>query len=257
MTGAAPPPVLALDAVEKRYDARTSIGPLGLRCEAGRTTVLLGPSGSGKSTLLRFLNGLLAPDRGVVSVGDVAMTAATAPALRRRMGYVIQEGGLFPHLTARDNVTLAARHFGWEDGAIRERLAEILPLARLPEGVLGRRPGELSGGQRQRVSLLRALFLRPSVLLLDEPLGALDPVTRRELSRELRPLLRSLGATVVMVTHDVAEAAYFGDRLVLLSEGRVVQAGSAEELVESPAEPFVTAFVSAQQSLRDVLSERP
>lgn len=251
------PPAIVLRGVTKRYDERTQVGPIDLRCEAGQTTVLLGSSGSGKSTLLRFVNGLLAPDGGTVHIGQEAVTAASAPALRRRMGYVIQEGGLFPHLTARRNVTLAATHFGWSAAEIDARLQEVLPLSRLPEALLERHPGELSGGQRQRVSLLRALFLRPTVLLLDEPLGALDPVIRAELSTELRALLRSLGTTVVMVTHDVAEAAYFGDRLVLLAEGRVVQEGTARALLEEPAEPFVTAFLGAQRSLREVLSESP
>jgi osmoprotectant transport system ATP-binding protein len=162
---------------------------------------------------------------------------------------VIQDGGLFPHLTARGNVSLLARYLGWDSGRINSRLAELAELTHFPSEALDRFPAQLSGGQKQRVSLMRALFLDPEVILLDEPLGALDPMVRAELQTDLRSIFRSLGTTVVMVTHDLAEAAWFGHKILLLRDGRIVQRGTINELVEKPAEPFVTQFVSAQRKI--------
>ncbi|MDP6952601.1 MAG: ATP-binding cassette domain-containing protein, partial [Alphaproteobacteria bacterium] len=168
---------------------------------------------------------------------------------RRRMGYVVQGGGLFPHLTAHGNVALMARQLGWSRQRIDARLAALAELVRLPGEILSRYPAQLSGGQRQRVALMRALMLDPDVLLLDEPLGALDPMVRHDLQTDLRAIFRSLAKTVVLVTHDLGEAAYFGDRIVLLRDGEVVQSGTADDLVSRPAEPFVEAFVAAQRSM--------
>jgi osmoprotectant transport system ATP-binding protein len=210
------------------------------------TTVLIGPSGCGKSTLLRALIGLVAPETGDVLFNGAPVGGALAQA-RHATGYVIQSGGLFPHLTARRNVTLLAEHQGRTD--TDARVAELAALVRLDEALLARYPAELSGGQRQRVSLMRALMLDPGVLLLDEPLGALDPMVRAELQRDLRAIFRALGKTVVMVTHDLAEAAYFADHVVLLREGRIEQQGAYRELLENPASDFVREFVSAQREL--------
>src|SRR5262245_1916166 len=227
-------PVRVLDAVS------VTVAP-------GRTTTLLGPSGGGKSTLLRVMNGLVRPDAGEVCFDGVPLTPANARGVRHRIGYVVQDGGLFPHLTAAGNVTLLARHLGWDRDRARARLAALGELARLPAEVLARYPAELSGGQRQRVALMRALMLDPAALLLDEPLGALDPLVRADLQAELRDIFRRLGKTVVMVTHDLAEAAYFADRVVLLRDGRVVQEGSPADLWHRPADAFVTRFVQAQR----------
>jgi osmoprotectant transport system ATP-binding protein len=161
---------------------------------------------------------------------------------------VIQDGGLFPHLTARGNTALVARYLGWDGERIDSRLNELVELTHFPSDGLGRYPAQLSGGQRQRVSLMRALMLDPDVLLMDEPLGALDPMIRSNLQEELRTIYRTLGKTVVMVTHDLAEAGYFGDTIVLMREGRVVQVGSFRDLLDSPADAFVTEFVNAQRS---------
>jgi osmoprotectant transport system ATP-binding protein len=163
------------------------------------------------------------------------------------MGYVVQDGGLFPHLTAGSNVTLMARYLGWSEERITSRLEELTVLTQLPRDGLDRYPAELSGGQRQRVSLMRALMLDPELLLLDEPMGALDPMIRSELQAELRAIFRRLGKTVVFVSHDLGEAAYLGDHLVLLRAGRVVQQGTFADLTDRPVEPFVTAFVNAQR----------
>jgi osmoprotectant transport system ATP-binding protein len=178
-------------------------------------------------------------------------------AARRRMGYVIQEGGLFPHLTAGQNVTLMARHLGWKPDLIDDRVDELTALTHFPATGLDRYPVQLSGGQRQRVSLMRALMLDPEILLLDEPLGALDPMIRAELQGELREIFRTLGKTVVLVTHDMGEAAYLGDTIVLLRGGRIVQSGTLPDLVHAPADDFVHRFLSAQRGPRELLEEPP
>jgi osmoprotectant transport system ATP-binding protein len=239
--------MFTLRDVSKVYSGRPAVGPLSLAVPAGRTTVLIGPSGCGKSTLLRLLIGLVEPDAGAVTFDGTPVTPATARAVRLRVGYVIQDGGLFPHLTARGNVTLMARHLGRDRVATAARVAELADLTRFPVDGLDRYPHQLSGGQRQRVGLMRALMLDPDALLLDEPLGALDPLVRADLQAELRDIFRTLGKTVVLVTHDLGEAAYFADRVVLLRDGRVVQEGSPADLWHRPADPFVTRFVQAQR----------
>jgi osmoprotectant transport system ATP-binding protein len=242
-------PALELRAAVKRYGGEAAVGPIDLSVPAGATLALIGPSGAGKSTLLRLMLGLLRPDGGEVRLGGVPLDPDD-DAQRRRYGYVVQGGGLFPHLTARGNAALVAQHLRWPRPRIAARLEELAALARLPGDVWDRLPAELSSGQAQRVSLVRALFLDPELLLLDEPLGALDPITRAELQDDLRAAFQRLRKTVVIVTHDLSEAAFFGERLVLLRDGRVVQAGGLEELVRAPAEPFVTRFVRAQRELR-------
>jgi osmoprotectant transport system ATP-binding protein len=239
--------MFTLRGVEKVYAGRPALGPLSLELPAGRTTVLIGPSGCGKSTLLRLLIGLVGPDAGAVAFDGVPVTPDTARSVRLRVGYVIQDGGLFPHLTARGNVTLMARHLGRDRGEIAGRVNELAELTRFPPEGLDRYPDQLSGGQRQRVGLMRALMLDPDALLLDEPLGALDPLVRADLQTELRDIFRALGKTVVLVTHDLGEAAFFADRVVLLRDGQVVQEGSPGDLWHRPADPFVTRFVQAQR----------
>jgi osmoprotectant transport system ATP-binding protein len=245
-----------VSGIVKRYGATVALAGVDLAMAPGATTVLIGPSGCGKSTLLKSLNGLVAPDAGTVQFDGEAVTPDNARSLRRRMGYVIQEGGLFPHLDARDNVALMARHIGWERARIEARLSELLRLVHLPDEALRRYPAELSGGQRQRVSLMRALMLDPDVLLLDEPLGALDPMIRYALQTDLREVFRAFGKTVVLVTHDLGEAAYLADRIVLMNEGAIVQQGTARDLVERPATAFAERFITAQRGLADVLGER-
>jgi osmoprotectant transport system ATP-binding protein len=241
--------VLTLEGISKSFAGVTAVRVEELTAATGETLVLIGASGSGKSTLLRLMVGLLRPDAGSVRLGSTRVTPTAALALRRRMGYVIQDGGLFPHLTARGNVTLMAGHVGWDARRIEARLAELCDLTKFPADGLDRYPAQISGGQRQRVSLMRALFLDPEILFLDEPLGALDPLIRSDLQTDLRAIFRRLDKTVVLVTHDLAEARYFADRIVLLHEGRVVQEGTYEELDRSPAEEFVTRFLTAQRTL--------
>jgi osmoprotectant transport system ATP-binding protein len=239
--------VVELREVSKKLDGRPILESIGLVAARGEHTVLIGPSGCGKSTVLRLMIGLLTPDRGEVRVADEPLVPGRLRAMRHRMGYVLQDGGLFPHLTARGNVALLARHLGWDAARIDRRVAELAELVQLPAGALDRHPGQLSGGQRQRVGLMRALMLDPEVVLLDEPLGALDPLIRSELQDDLRRIFRAVDKTVVLVTHDLDEAAFFGDVLVLMRDGAVVQRGTLDELIARPADPFVTRFVRAQR----------
>ncbi len=239
--------MLELRSLSKRYDGAVAVAPLDLACGEGETTVLIGPSGCGKSTVLRLIAGLVAPDSGHVVMAGQVLGRDNVRALRHRMGYVIQEGGLFPHLTAGANVALLVRHLGWPAARIATRMAELAALVHVDSGLLARYPGELSGGQRQRISLMRALMPDPQLLLLDEPLGALDPMIRSRLQEELRDIFRRLGKTVVLVTHDMAEAAFFASSIVLMRAGHVVQRGSLEDLVSRPAEAFVTEFITAQR----------
>ncbi len=248
--------MFVLKNVSKSYGDTVAVAPLDLEFEPGRTTVVIGPSGCGKSTLVRLLNGLIAPTTGEVLFEGEAVTKDSAPRLRQRMGYVIQDGGLFPHLTARGNAALMARHIGWDAARVETRLEALCGLTHFPVEGLARYPAELSGGQQQRVALMRALMLEPDVLLLDEPLGALDPMIRYDLQTELRDIFGELGATVVIVTHDMGEAAYFAHTVILLREGQVVQSGAPDELVHHPADPYVERFVTAQRGLTDVLAER-
>jgi osmoprotectant transport system ATP-binding protein len=249
------PAVFRLQAVAKRYGGVVALDVTDLEVPEGTSTVLIGPSGCGKTTLLRLLNGLVQPDTGTVSFRGVPIGPGNVQELRRKMGYVIQDGGLFPHLDAAANVTLMARHLRWPPARIETRLDEIVRMTRFPGDALDRFPIQLSGGQRQRVALMRALMLDPDVLLLDEPLGALDPLVRRELQDDLAALFVSLRKTVVLVTHDLEEAAFFGGRTVLLRDGRIVQQGSIDDLLRRPADPFVSVFVNAQRRTIEIGAE--
>jgi osmoprotectant transport system ATP-binding protein len=239
---------LRLSDVTRSYGSMRALGPISLEVADRRVVAVIGPSGCGKSTLLRLVVGLIAPDQGTVRVGQTDVSPATVRAIRLKTGYVIQEGGLFPHLTAFDNAALVARDVGWDEARIARRVEELAALCHLERELLARFPSQLSGGQRQRVGLMRALVLDPEVLLLDEPLGALDPMIRAKLQAELRDLFRTLAKTVLLVTHDLAEAAFLADEIVLLEAGRIVQRGTLAELVAKPATPFVTEFLNAQKS---------
>ena len=240
--------MLAVENVSKTYGRQTALAQTSLSFMAGKTTVLIGPSGCGKSTLLRLMVGLITPDTGHVVVNDTPLTPQNVQAARHGIGYVIQDGGLFPHLTARENVSLLAKFLGRPAPDVTKRMAELAQLVQLPAESLSRYPSGLSGGQRQRVGLMRALMLDPPLLLLDEPLGALDPITRSELQEQLKEIFSRLNKTVVLVTHDMGEAAYFGDTIVLMQEGRVVQTGTLDDLLQRPAKPYVSDFIRAQRS---------
>ena len=244
--------MIQLKNVTKTFGPTVAIDDVSAVFESGRTHVLLGSSGCGKSTLLRLILGLISPDRGVVRVDGQVMEPSTRRALLEKMGYVVQEGGLFPHLTASRNVSLAAESRGWGEERIRARVDELARLVGFDDAVLRLFPIELSGGQRQRVSLMRSLMLDPPILLLDEPLGSLDPLVRADLQMQLREIFTPMGKTVVLVTHDIREAAIFGHTITLMTEGRIVQRGSFADLSTKPASPFVTAFLNAQKPTEDM-----
>ncbi|MEO6925314.1 MAG: ATP-binding cassette domain-containing protein [Rhodanobacter sp.] len=239
----------AIEQAGKRYGEVHALERIDLEFAAGSTTVLIGSSGSGKSTVLRLLLGLERADMGCVKIDGRILEPSDVLTLRRRVGYVIQDGGLFPHLTALDNLALMPRYLGWNTERIRAHAEALATLTHLPADALERYPAELSGGQRQRVALMRGLMADPDALLLDEPLGSLDPIVRHELQDELKRIFNQLGKTVIVVTHDLAEAAWFADRLVLLRQGSVVQDGSFEDLRDRPANDFVRQFVQAQRRL--------
>jgi osmoprotectant transport system ATP-binding protein len=238
--------MLEFRGVSKSFNGTIVVQPFDLRLEPGEVVVLLGPSGCGKTTILRMVAGLVAPTTGQITVDSIPLSNQTMSAVRRKLGYVIQEGGLFPHLTAVENVTLMPRHDGWPRPRIDERLAQLVQMTQFPKSALDRYPNELSGGQRQRLSLMRALFLDARILLLDEPLGALDPLIRAGLQRDLNDVFSRTGATVLLVTHDLVEAGRFADRVCVMHAGRIVQQGPFAEILEKPRDEFVREFVSSQ-----------
>lgn len=242
-------PIFRLEGAGRSFAGHRALAATDLDLAAGSRTALIGPSGCGKSTLLKLLAGLVVPDRGRVLCRGEDLAGLDIAAHRRRLGYVIQQGGLFPHLTAARNVDLVARHLGWSADRIESRLAGLADLVHLEPERLARYPAELSGGQRQRVGLMRALMLEPDILLLDEPLGALDPMIRFRLQEDLREIFDRLGTTVLLVTHDLAEARYLAGHIVLMAQGRIVQQGGFADLLERPAEDFVRDFVRAQRGL--------
>jgi osmoprotectant transport system ATP-binding protein len=235
--------MIVLDRVGKRYGAHAVVDSVSFEVARGETLVLLGRSGSGKTTALKMINRLVEPTSGVVRVFGEAVLEQPKEELRRKIGYVIQAVGLFPHYTVEENVAVVPKLLGWDGARIAARVEELLALVGLPQSRFGAaRPSALSGGQQQRVGLARALAGDPPVVLLDEPFGALDPVTRREMQAEFVRLSAQLDKTMVLVTHDVAEAITIGHRICLLEAGKVEQIGTARELLFSPATDFVQAF---------------
>jgi osmoprotectant transport system ATP-binding protein len=227
--------MIELRHVSKSFGGRVALDDVSLTIPSGTTHVLLGSTGSGKSTILKIILGLVRPDAGEVNVEPAA-----------RIGYVVQDGALYPHLTIARNATLPARAAGWNEPTQAARLRALAELVDLETALLDLYPHELSSGQRQRAGLLRALMLDPPVLLLDEPLGSLDPIARAELQSQLVAIIGALEKTVVVVTHDVREAFVFGASITLLSRGRVVQQGTFADLARRPAEAFVAEFLRAQ-----------
>ena len=241
--------MLELEGISKKYGDTVVVQPLDLSLSAGTTYAIIGPSGCGKSTLLRLMTGLIPPDSGSVRFESELLTPENVLTIRQKIGYVIQDGGLFPHLSANDNATLMARHLGWTAQRCDDRVEQLAELTHFPREGLDRFPAQLSGGQRQRVSLMRALMLDPHLLVLDEPLGALDPMIRSELQTELKQIFATLEKTVVLVTHDMGEAAFFAESILLLRDGHLVQHGTPQQLLHEPADRFVTQFVRAQRAV--------
>jgi len=249
--------LIELRGVGKVYGAVCALDGVDLSIAAGEFVALVGGSGSGKTTLLKTINGLIGRDAGEVRVAGEVVGAAPPYLLRRRVGYVFQETGLFPHLTVAENIGVTARLLGWPAERIAARVAELLELVALPQAVAARRPAALSGGQRQRVGVARALAAEPKLMLMDEPFGALDPLTRDALGGDYRALHERLGLTTVMVTHDMTEAVLLADRLVVLDGGRIVADGGVHQLMGADVPPQVRDLLEAPRRqarrLRDKL----
>ncbi len=236
--------MIAFEHVGKAFGGSVAIDDLSLTIEEGEFVVVIGPSGSGKSTMLKMVNRLVEHDRGRILFAGEEIRRFRPEALRRRMGYAIQSVGLFPHWTVEQNIATVPDLLGWPRSRIRDRVTELLELLDLaPDAYRGRYPHELSGGQQQRVGVARALAGDPAVLLMDEPFGSLDPVTRAVLQQEISRIHATSGKTILFVTHDIDEALRLATRIVLLDRGRIVQVGTAREILERPATDYVSEFV--------------
>jgi osmoprotectant transport system ATP-binding protein len=245
--------MITLDAVSKRYGSReVAVAELSLTVADGELCILIGPSGCGKTTTLRMINRLIEPTGGRILIDDQNVLTMNPVTLRRGIGYVIQQGGLFPHRRIFDNVATVPRLLGWDKERVHKRVVELLELVGLDPGDYGRRfPHELSGGERQRVGVARALGADPPVLLMDEPFAAVDPVTRQRLQNQFLDLQAELKKTIVFVTHDLEEAAKLGDRIAVLSKGGVLeQYDTPEEILGHPATDFVADFVGSDRGVR-------
>jgi osmoprotectant transport system ATP-binding protein len=241
--------MLALQNIYKTFEGKPVLTDVNLNVPKGATHALIGSSGSGKTTLLRITLGLIPFDRGYVKINDQALLSFSPVEWADRIGYVPQDGGLFPHISGFENVSLIAKLRGWDRQKIESRVEELRKLVGLDAPMLGRFPFELSGGQQQRVAIMRAAMMDPQVMLLDEPMAALDPLIRRTLQQELKSIFQRLGKTVLLVTHDLGEAVFLAEQITLLHEGKILQTGTYRELLQSPADPFVTAFINAQRTL--------
>ncbi len=242
---------IAFRDVTVRYDGRTAVDGVSLDVAPGSLTVILGQSGSGKSTLLRTVNRLVLPDAGSVLVDGRDVRDAVPTELRRGIGYVIQAVGLFPHMTVAKNIAVVPELLGWERERIAARVDELLTLVRLHPGMYrDRLPRALSGGEAQRVGVARALAAQPGVLLMDEPFGAVDPLVRRELQDETLRIARTIGATFLFVTHDVEEALRLADRIVVMHQGRILQADTPLETLARPADPYVADLLDTHDTIR-------
>ena len=250
--------MIEVSGLTKRFGATTAVADVSFQVAAGQLLVLLGSSGSGKTTTMKMLNRLIVPTSGTVTINGQDVGQLRPEQLRRRIGYVIQQIGLFPHLTVTENMAVVPRLLGWPTAKTESRIAELGNLVGLPIGQyanalllsatqLKRYPHELSGGQQQRIGIARALAADPPVILMDEPFGALDPLIRSQLQQEFRQIQQQFNKTVVMVTHDVAEAVQLADQVALMHEGQLVQIGKPHDLLFHPANDFVRQFFDAQR----------
>jgi osmoprotectant transport system ATP-binding protein len=243
--------MLTLQNIYKTFEGKPVLSDVNLIVPKGATHALIGSSGSGKTTLLRITLGLIPFDKGYVKINEQALLSFSPVEWADRIGYVPQDGGLFPHISAFENVSLIAKLRGWKKQKIESRVEELRKLVGLEAQLLAQFPFELSGGQQQRVAIMRAAMMDPAVMLLDEPMAALDPLIRRSLQQELKSIFQRLDKTVLLVTHDLGEAVFLAEQITLLHEGRVIQTGAYRDLLQNPTDPFVTAFINAQRTLPD------
>jgi osmoprotectant transport system ATP-binding protein len=243
--------MLELQNIYKTFEDRIVLTDVNLFVPKGATHALIGSSGSGKTTLLRITLGLIPFDKGYVKIDGQALLSFTQVEWADRIGYVPQDGGLFPHLSGINNVALVAKLRGWPKSRIEARVEELRKVVDLDAEILSRFPREMSGGQKQRVSIMRAAMMDPAVMLLDEPMAALDPLIRSSLQQELKSIFQRLGKTVLLVTHDLGEAVFLAEQITMLHEGKIMQSGTYRDLLRNPANPFVTQFINAQRTLPD------
>ncbi|TSB46582.1 betaine/proline/choline family ABC transporter ATP-binding protein [Alkalicoccobacillus porphyridii] len=243
--------MLRMENVTKTYKGgKKAVDEFSLHIKKGEFICIIGPSGCGKTTTMKMINRLIEPSSGEIFVNDENLLKQDAVKLRRKIGYVIQQIGLFPHMTIGDNISLVPRLLKWESNKKAKRAEELLELVDMPKEFLDRYPHELSGGQQQRIGVLRALAANPPLILMDEPFGALDPITRDALQEEFKRLQRSLDKTIVFVTHDMDEAIKLADRIVIMKDGKIVQVDSPEEILRNPANQFVEDFIGKERLLQ-------
>ena len=242
-----------LQQVTKKYDELFAVEQLDLDLQGGELLILIGPSGSGKTTTLRMINRLIEPDDGVITINDHDIMEFDPVRLRRNIGYVIQDIGIFPHMTIKENIGLVPRLEGWSDQEISDRVKHLLDFVSLPpESFMDRYPAQLSGGQQQRVGLARALAMDPPLLLMDEPFGALDPILRKQLQDEFNVIKQEIGRTILFVTHDIDEAFKLGDRIGIMSDAKLIQIGTPEELILHPENELVSDIVDAKRKFKHI-----
>lgn len=250
--------MIEIEKISKVYDEVTAVDSVSMTVETGTITAIVGTSGSGKTTLLRMINRLVEPSSGTVRINGTDAATLPAPILRRRIGYAIQGHGLFPHYTVARNIGAVPELLNWPEGKIRDRVDELLDLFSMdPAKFRDRYPAELSGGQQQRVGVARALASRPDLLLMDEPFGALDPIIRTQAQEDLHRIQRTLGSTIMLVTHDMEEAIRLGDRVAVMHQGRLVQHDSPARIIRHPATDFVAEMVGGVERPLRLLSLTP
>ncbi|MBE1556737.1 betaine/proline/choline family ABC transporter ATP-binding protein [Sporosarcina limicola] len=243
--------MLIFDHVYKTYKGgKKAVNDVSLKIERGEFIVFIGPSGCGKTTTMKMINRLIEPSEGTIYLEGKDILKEDAVLLRRKIGYVIQQIGLFPHLTIQENISLVPKLLKWPEKKRRARAAELLKLVDMDNEYLERYPHELSGGQQQRIGVLRALAAEPQLILMDEPFGALDPITRDILQDEFKHLQQTLGKTIIFVTHDMDEAIKLADRIVIMRDGQLVQVGSPDDILRNPANEFVEDFIGKERLLQ-------
>ncbi|MGJ5818769.1 ATP-binding cassette domain-containing protein [Paludibaculum fermentans] len=249
--------MIQLEALTRRFDRQTAVDSVSLQVAEGETLVLLGGSGSGKTTTLKMINRLIEPTSGRVRLFGEDVAGMKPYELRRRIGYVFQRIGLFPHMTVAENIAITPTLLGWDAARISARVDTLLELVELDPAIYrDRRPDALSGGQAQRVAVARALAAEPRVMLLDEPFGALDPLTRGRLQQSFLRIRQTLQLTAIFVTHDVMEAILLGDRIAVMAAGRVKQIGTARELLEQPADESIRELINAPWRQAEIATQR-